>query len=54
MTTGLGTVRYAAPEQLELTRKKGAPSYDFKVDMYSLGVVLLDMFRNHDCSGRDM
>jgi len=54
LTTGLGTVRYAAPEQLQSGKKKGAPSYGYQVDVYSLGVVLLDMFRNHDISGREL
>ena len=29
LTTGLGTVRYAAPEQLSGGKKKGAPSYGY-------------------------
>lgn len=41
-------MRFAAPEQLK-AKKKRAP-YDFKVDVYSLGVVLLDLFRSHDIS----
>lgn len=44
MTTGVGTTFYAAPEQL--SAKKNC--YNYAVDMYSLGVVLLDMFRKHD------
>ena len=48
LTTGVGTLRFAAPEQIK-AQKKRAP-YDYKVDVYSLGVVLLDMFRDHDIS----
>ena len=44
MTEGVGTTFYAAPEQLQGKKK----NYDYSVDMYSLGVVLLDMFRKHD------
>jgi hypothetical protein len=29
LTTGLGTVRFAAPEQLLGGKKKGAPSYGY-------------------------
>jgi serine/threonine protein kinase len=46
LTTGVGTMRYAAPEQLA-SKKKGA-GYGPSVDMYSVGVVLMDMFRNHN------
>ena len=46
MTTGVGTLRFAAPEQ-KASKKRG---YGFKADVYSLGVVLLDIFRDHDIS----
>jgi len=45
LTTGLGTHMYAAPEQI-----KGNKCYGFKADIYSLGLVLMDLFRNHDIS----
>ena len=54
LTTGIGTRRFAAPEQLLETKKKGI-GYGPKVDMYSLGVVLLDMFRKHnDCDYKEL
>ena len=49
LTTGVGTLRFAAPEQIKAGKKR-AGAYGYKVDVYSLGVVLLDMFRNHDIS----
>lgn len=42
MTTGVGTLRFAAPEQLS-GRKN---CYGLEADIYSLGVVLLDIFRD--------
>jgi serine/threonine protein kinase len=47
----VGTTRFAAPEQLE-SKKQGG--YGPKVDMYSLGVVLFDMFRDHNIFGREL
>lgn len=50
LTTGVGTKRFAAPEQMvtqgKLHNKRAA--YGFKADIYSLGVVLLDLFRNNN------
>lgn len=37
-TTGLGTCVYAAPEQ------KSSQDYDRRVDMYSLGIILFELF----------
>ena len=53
LTTGVGTKRFAAPEQMignqgKLIAKRAGAAYGFKADIYSLGVVLLDLFRNHD------
>ena len=51
-TTSVGTLRFAAPEQYATGSKKRA--YCFKADIYSLGVVLLDMFRDHDISWQEL
>ena len=40
---------YAAPEQI-----KGNKCYGFKADIYSLGLVLLDLFRDHDISNMEL
>ena len=52
MTTGVGTLRFAAPEQFQKGNKKRA--YNFAADIFSLGVVLLDMFRSHDISYQEL
>ena len=54
ITTGLGTLRFAAPEQYTKGRRTACQSYGFKADIYSLGVVLLDMFRDHDISYQEL
>ena len=48
----MGTLRFAAPEQYSKGSKKRA--YCFKADIYSLGVVLLDMFRDHSISLQEL
>lgn len=50
LTTGQGTPFYAAPEQIAAKKTR----YDFSADIYSLGVVLLDMFRKHDIFHHEM
>ena len=52
LTTGVGTLRFAAPEQIKAGKKRAA--YGYKVDVYSLGVVLLDLFRDHDISFQEL
>lgn len=52
LTTGVGTLRFAAPEQYATGSQKRV--YCFKADIYSLGVVLLDMFREYDISLREL
>ena len=54
MTTGVGTLRFAAPEQVTGNKKKHCSGYGFKADIYSLGVVLFDMFRDHDIMSREL
>jgi serine/threonine protein kinase len=47
ITGGVGTIGYRAPEQEASTSKnatKGAASYNVQVDMYSLGIILFEMF----------
>ena len=43
ITQGVGTVFYVAPEQLNKS-KNGDSSYDSKADIFSLGVLLFEMF----------
>lgn len=54
LTTGVGTLRFAAPEQLSMVMGGKKSQYSFQADIYSLGVVLLDMFRNHDISSMEL
>ena len=54
MTTGVGTLRFAAPEQVSGNKKKHCSGYGFKADIYSLGVVLFDMFRDHSIFPREL
>ncbi len=44
ITGGVGTALYMAPEQEFSKSLKGKPSYDSKADMFSLGVLLFEMF----------
>ncbi|KAL7471057.1 hypothetical protein ACHAXS_011340 [Conticribra weissflogii] len=44
ITTGVGTTLYVAPEQETKRSKRGEVSYDSKADIFSLGVVLFEMF----------
>ena len=44
ITGGVGTALYMAPEQEFSKSMKGKPSYDSKADMFSLGVLLFEMF----------
>ena len=45
ITQGVGTVFYCAPEQLSLEKRKHSDSsYDSKADIFSLGVLLFEMF----------
>ena len=50
----MGTQRFAAPEQIQMGDKVRKGGYGFKADVYSLGVTLLDMFRDHDVSVREL
>ena len=43
ITQGVGTVFYCAPEQLD-KRNHNDSSYDSKADIFSLGVLLFEMF----------
>jgi len=49
VTHALGTYRFAAPEQLA---NKGR--YGLKVDNFSCGAVLLEMFRDLNCTDMEM
>ena len=48
MTGGVGTTFYRAPEQeggaLKMAGKKNDSSYDSKADLFSLGIMLFEMF----------
>jgi len=44
MTGGVGTLFYQAPEQGHVRRRKGEPSYTVQADIFSLGIVLFEMF----------
>lgn len=44
ITGGVGTALYMAPEQEFSRSLKGKPSYDSKADIFSLGVLLFEMF----------
>lgn len=44
ITGGVGTALYMAPEQEFSKSMKGKPSYDSKADIFSLGVLLFEMF----------
>jgi serine/threonine protein kinase len=49
ITGGVGTALYMAPEQEFSKSLKGKPSYDSKADMFSLGVLLFEMFMLKVC-----
>ena len=45
MTGGVGTTFYRAPEQEHaLARPKNESAYDIQADIFSLGIVLFEMF----------
>lgn len=45
LTGGVGTTFYRAPEQEHaLTRQKGESTYGVQADLFSLGIILFEMF----------
>ena len=53
LTGGVGTSLYCAPEVLNARGGSGVTPYDFKADMYSMGIVLFEMSHPHFTTGSE-